>query len=127
MKIPKNRKGKVHLTEDERALPNRDLTTLLASRGFKISKATISRARKSGWFLAHGDRSTGRRASYGFVLLTKDELDMTPQELVELLGVTECTAARAVKRGWFEVTRSNHKKVESKIPERIKRGDLPST
>jgi hypothetical protein len=128
MKIPKNRKGKVHLTEDERALPNHELQALIASHGLSVNKVTVSRAKRRGWFLINGDRSIGRRAPHGYIRLTSEEREMDSSELIELFGITERTAKRAKRRGWFEIMQTNKDQPQIKSAKnRIKYGDLPST
>ena len=124
MKVPKEG-GKVRLTEAELSLPTNKLRTLLSSRGLKVSRATLSRLRHSGWFLAHGDRGVGRHAPHGFVRLTETEKLMRPRELAELFGIWEGTAGRAKRRGWFEVMSNNLDGLTPEARKRIEHGDLP--
>ncbi len=100
---------KVYLSEEAKAMPLDALFTKAQEVKLEVSRATLSRAKKFGYFAFkyHRPGFFQRRPNIGFVRLSDAEQKKTPTEVAHLFGINWTTAKRAIERGWFEVASTN--------------------
>jgi len=123
----KQRQGRVQISELTRKMPLDILHSIIRAAGYDVSRSTIWRAKKQGWFFhsyhakwENGGKSKPDHRAVGVINLTEGEKNLTGKDIGEKFGVSEVTGWRAKKRGWFQVDQSTLKK--GKIPpERLKK------
>jgi hypothetical protein len=123
----KDPSGAVLLSEHARELPLDDLHAALAEAGYAVSRTTAWRAKRGGRFTP-GYREGSRRLAgdhVGWVRLHATERQLGPSELARRMGIDVTTAARAIERGWFSVTKGNREKVTVDAS-RIREGAPPA-
>lgn len=124
---PADPENRVYLTPEERKMSVDNLFEYLLKKGFKLSRATAHRAKKTGFFMKPGWKRLDSQGEK--VVLTEEEKSLSITSLSKLFGITRITARKARKVGYFFVTKENCDKVtlanRDKASQLAKAVDLP--
>lgn len=102
--------NRIYLTSEEKTLTCPEIVELAKSRyGVAISNATATRAKKTGWFMRpryeHGGQ--GRK-----VFISPEDIKLSSTKVVRKYGISQRTALKAQKEGFFYITNQNRDKVK---------------
>lgn len=105
--FPLDPANRVHLTDEERALPIKDFMELVRSRGHDMQISSAYRAKNQGFYMRPGYNRGGADRVY----LSEVDFTYSPEVLSYKYNIPINRAYKAKKKGFFVVNQTNHEKV----------------
>lgn len=123
----KGENGRVHLSDEIRALPLDQVHAAILEAGYAVSRVTAWRAKSKGSFVPGYREGAARLAGdhVGWISLTMVERQYGASLLARRFHIEPATAQKGIARGWLEVTVSNAAAIQVE-EHRIKRTPPPT-